>query len=722
MQRSPFAEKDAPPDRPPRMNHVSHEVTKNKSLNIGQVSVLQTVSNINDKRVGTIHAVDKDSAILIRWDGDDTLSEVTLEELSLMPLPNLEATPSKTSAGKMSTPAITEDSPSHDRCYNQTCGKPYEDGDHKCDDCNFPRDRHSWYGPCGHLTDPAKKWCQQQGCTSVNTHFLAPEHQAQLQVMQSNTSSGLVESEAKAKFFKDRHSSLRTKLVYINADQRVWLLLRAGQTAEDLKYNRTMPAQDYMCTLIDTEVGALHRRDDNINQYKIRHTWRLYYKTTNFQLGGVQGLHALEFDRHVADGTSSSTLQSYDFSGAVNLEVSAAATKSYRDIEHWVNCHGTMNNWVGYHCQRALEQEMKAAIAYLEAQYLDTLVEDIDVDVSFCEEVISSLEKDFCSELRLFVTDKEQHAIRYPDTIWRFSGYQFVRPKFWITHNGVERGSFSRQYRELKEIRRAQKLNDVVRELKQVKKALSPNANKKNKSGGNGGTNDSGSGSAVEAWQARTWPVSTSTETGNLLSSDDYNRAATEYDNLCDTVENGKFKDLKDLCWRFCTRVGCGRKTCKRNESRKIPNELISKWPAGHLVAAAYGGFDSMPCNHRPGDITTVVDALRHKLGPMPEKKTKTPKASSPAPAEVKESAGEAGLTPAAEPDLDEASSPTPAEVIKPAGEAGLTPATEPDLDEKMKSLLLVRPQIKATPWSASDQILSLQGDQIKVSYRAIGL
>ena len=690
MQRSPFAEKDAPPDKPPRMNHVSHEVTKSKSLNIGQVSVLQTVSNTIDKRVGTIHAVDKDSAILIRWDGDDTLSEVSLEDLSLMPLPNPGATPSKSTAEKMVTPTVTEDSPSHDRCYNQTCGKPYEDGDHKCGDCNFPRDRHSWYGPCEHLTDPAKKWCQHQGCTSVNTHFLAPEHQAQLQVMQSNTSSASAESEAKAKFFKDRHSSLRTKLVYINADLRVWLLLRAGQTAEDLKYNRTMPAQDYMCTLIDTEVGALHRRDDNINQYKIRHTWRLYYKTTNLTLGGTQGLHALEFDRHVADGTSSSTLQSYDFSGTVNLEVSAAATKSYRDIEHWVNCHGTMNNWVGYHCQRALEQELKAAIAYLEAQYLDTLVEDIDVDVEFCEEVISSLEKDYCSELRLFVTDKEQHAIRYPDTIWRFSGYQFVRPKFWITHNGVERGSFSRQYRELKEIRRAQKLNDVVRELKQVKKALSTNSNNKNKPGGTGGTTNNGTGSAVEAWQARTWPVSTATETGNLLSTEDYNRAAVEYDNLCDTVENGKFKDLKDLCWRHCTRVGCGRKSCKRNESRKIPKELISKWAAGHLVAAAYGGFDSMPCNHKPGDITTVVDALRHKLGPMPEKKPKAPKAPAPAPAE----AGEVG---------------------KPAGEAGITPAAEPSLDEKMKSLLLVRPQINADPWLASDQVISLQGDQIKV-------
>ena len=97
-----------------------------------------------------------------------------------------------------------------------------------------------------------------------------------------------------------------------------------------------------------------------------------------------------------------------------------------------------------------------------------------------------------------------------------------------------------------------------------------------------------------------------------------------------------------------------------------------------------------MPRNHKPGDITTVVDALRHKLGPMSEKKSKAPKAPSPAPAES-------------------------GEVSKPAGEAGLAPAAELDLDEKMKSLLLVRPQIKADPWLASDQVLSLQGDQIKV-------
>ena len=177
--------------------------------------------------------------------------------------------------------------------------------------------------------------------------------------------------------------------------------------------------------------------------------------------------------------------------------------------------------------------------------------------------------------------------------------------------------------------------------------------------------------------------MSTSTETDNLLSSDDYNRVAVEYDILCDTLENGKFKNL---CWRFCTRVGRGRKACKRNESRKFPKELISKWPAGHLITAAYGGFDSMPCNQKPGDITTVVDALRHKLGPMLKKKPNSSKAPFAAPAES-------------------------GEVKRSAGEAGLTPAAESDLDEKMKSLLLVRPQIRSTPWLASDQVLSLQGD-----------
>ena len=76
-------------------------------------------------------------------------------------------------------------------------------------------------------------------------------------------------------------------------------------------------------------------------------------------------------------------------------------------------------------------------MVYIKSQYHDTMVENLNNSVAFCEEVINALEKDFSAELRLFVTDKEQHLVRYPDTVWVFEGYQFVRPKFWIVQSGV---------------------------------------------------------------------------------------------------------------------------------------------------------------------------------------------------------------------------------------------------------------------------------------------
>ena len=56
---------------------------------------------------------------------------------------------------------------------------------------------------------------------------------------------------------------------------------------------------------------------------------------------------------------------------------------------------------------------------------------------------------------------------------------------------------------------------------------------KKNKSGGTGQPNNSKPDNAAAIWKARTWPVSTATSTGNLLSSMDYNRAEQEYEILC---------------------------------------------------------------------------------------------------------------------------------------------------------------------------------------------
>ena len=85
---------------------------------------------------------------------------------------------------------------------------------------------------------------------------------------------------------RDRHPSLRTKLQFVDADLKVFLLLRAAQSESDLKYSRTMPTPNYLCTLIDTEVGTLQRKADNATKFKIVHTWRLYYNTCNVKLGG----------------------------------------------------------------------------------------------------------------------------------------------------------------------------------------------------------------------------------------------------------------------------------------------------------------------------------------------------------------------------------------------------------------------------------------------------
>ena len=70
------------------------------------------------------------------------------------------------------------------------------------------------------------------------------------------------------------------------------------------------------------------------------------------------------------------------------------------------------------------------------------------------------------------------------------------------------------------------------------------------------------------------------------------------------------------------------------NHARSLRNSSQGG-QTGHLIAAAYGGFDSMPCSHRLGDIATVVDALRHKLDRRPEKEPKAHKAPSPARAPI---------------------------------------------------------------------------------------
>ena len=248
LLRSPFIKKDESTVNLPTPVHVSAKAFAG-SLSIGQVSVMQTVRNARSNAVGTVHAVDKNKRILVRWDGDKSLSEAALTDLTLVGLPTTTASAAPAAPIPPVSAAPTNVNTEIDRCYNQSCGKTYEGAEQKCNDCNFPRDRTSYFGKCGHLTDPAKKWCQHPNCSGVNTHFLPIEHQAQLQAFNSSTPNYDTNHDSKSKLFKDRHPSLRTKLPFVDADLRVFLLLRAAQSESDLKYSRTMPAPDYLCTL-----------------------------------------------------------------------------------------------------------------------------------------------------------------------------------------------------------------------------------------------------------------------------------------------------------------------------------------------------------------------------------------------------------------------------------------------------------------------------------------
>ena len=706
LLRSPFIKKDESTVNLPTPVHVSAKASAD-SLSIGQVSVMQTVKNAKSNTVGTVHAVDKANRILVRWDGDKSLSEVALTELTLVGLPITPDTVTPAAPIPPVSAAPTNADTETDRCYNQSCGKLYDGAEQKCNDCNFPRDRTSFFGKCGHLTDPAKKWCQHPNCSGVNTHFLPIGQQAQLQAFPASHDAS---QDSKSKLFKDRHPSLRTKLPFVDADLKVFLLLRAAQSESDLKYSRTMTAPDYMCTLIDTEVGTLQRKADNINKFKIVHTWRLYYNTCNLKLGGDKnfGLHAIEFDRYVVDETSSALLTSFDFSGAVSLEHSTKESGKYKDIEHWNACHIAKNNWLGYHLQRALETELQAAVAYIKSQYHDTMVENLDINVAFCEEVINALEKDFSAELRLFVTDKEQHLVRYPDTIWVFEGYQFVRPKFWIVQSGVERGSFSRHFREMKELRRAQKFNEMAAKLSQFERTLASGGKPKKKNGGDGKSDDK-----PNTWEGRTKPVKLP---AGMLTSADFNEATVAYVELCKTIDNGRHKDAVNLCWRNSTRTGCNRQSCKHSHKGSLPPAVLKEWPIGQLLCAAYGGFKSMPVLHKPNDVSTVVLALKKKLERAAGNSSVTPVqaggSSNAAPPE--------DLEPPPYPE-----EPTQSSHAKPGStftdSAATASTANPDpeapiaMGDITASLLLVRPSINATEWSTSNQILNVEGDQLRI-------
>ena len=101
----------------------------------------------------------------------------------------------------------------------------------------------------------------------------------------------------------------------------------------------------------------------------------------------------------------------------------------------------------------------------------------------------------------------------------------------------------------MKELRRAQKFNEMAAELNQVKRILAAGGKLKKKNGGDGKSDDE-----PNSWAGRTKPVKLAK---GMLTSDDYLKATVQYIDLCNTMANGKHKDAINLCWRNSTRIGC---------------------------------------------------------------------------------------------------------------------------------------------------------------------
>ena len=83
LLRSPFIKKDESTVDLRTPVHVSAKAPVG-SLSIGQVTVMQTVKNARSNAACTAHVVDKANRVLVRWDGDRSLSEADLTDLTLV--------------------------------------------------------------------------------------------------------------------------------------------------------------------------------------------------------------------------------------------------------------------------------------------------------------------------------------------------------------------------------------------------------------------------------------------------------------------------------------------------------------------------------------------------------------------------------------------------------------------------------------------------------------
>ena len=120
--------------------------------------------------------------------------------------------------------------------------------------------------------------------------------------------------------------------------------------------------------------------------------------------------------------------------------------------------------------------------------------------------------------------------------------------------------------------------------------------------------------------------------------------------------------------------------------------QIAKKWTIGHLISAAYGDFKSMPVQHKPDDVTTVVTALRKQLG-LDELR---PKQAGGSPVKDAAPAEDDGETRASGVEILDSAFPD-GDTVDNAPEEDLDPEAHIPISDITASLVLARPSIDAS-------------------------
>ena len=548
-------------------------------------------------------------------------------------------------------------------CYNPDCSEPVDPTAETCRACNFPSATIDFYCFCNRRCNPMKRYCF---CRLPLLHHLKEDAQLALIQSQHNRSSSQVSA-----CFVGRSKTFQAKIIYTSEELRLFSNMRHGQDPSRLYGSVEMSPQEMFLKLLDTPLGSTMRNTGGvINKFRIAFTHRLYYLTTNTAVGGdvSWGLQGWMFAR-----VFTGVMECPKFDAVLDFKLPVKPLfpngSSYLDIDTWIAQNSCMAAWYADLMQSAYAQEIKALIEHLSSIYSLSLIEETEVTLLEIDNVFCAILSDFRSEHLLFISSPVRHLERFPDSVILQLG-RVRRPKMWIVDDvGEERASFKMSFRELRRLAGIQKLDLLAKQVKQLSNRAG--GTKANKHGGG----SSPRGAFLKAWKKLDGkPVSVDEA---LISLDDWRIAKEHYAILCAKMDNGEFKDCKNLCWKFSSPVGCPKKgaKCQMSHEKHVPEELAREFLTGQLVMSVFGGFTNMPLEYDPQQVTATIRSLKTKI------------AASMSPA--KKFGGIAAVT--------------------------NSDSMSPDVHPSVASLLLVRPIFTLGNWNLSVPSIDVGGETIPI-------